>query len=296
MGWEEEMIALYLIICKAYQTNLWMRCQRFTNGGCKAFSDEEVMVIYLFSVLRGFRTLKSIHRYAKEHLSRWFPKLPNYEGYAHRVNRLSEAFRGLIENLQSKKIPFDDERVYLVDSFPIMLAQHQQAYRAKVAREVAGKSYHSTKKMYYYGVKAHVVGRKRSGTLPDIEIVMIESASRQDGPVFDQIRPMLHDNLVFGHQAYKRPDAQEVELAQNLKVITPIKKVRGQKKLEPDQRLFSKAVSRMRQPIETIFGWIQRLTGIQHAGNVRSTAGLVTHIFGRLAAAMIFNQLAVSDF
>ena len=45
--------------------------------------------------------------------------------------------------------------------------------------------------MYYYGVKAHVVARKREGTLPDLEILVIEKAARQDGPVFDQIRPYL---------------------------------------------------------------------------------------------------------
>ena len=191
----------------------------------------------------------------------------------------------------------DDEGVYLVDSFPITLARNQHAYTAKVAPEVASKSYNATKKMYYYGVKAHVVARKREGTLPDLDILVLEEAARQDGPVFDQIRSCLHDNLVFGDQAYKRPDAKQVELTQNLKVFTPIKKAKGQKKLDTQSRIFSNAVSRMRQPIETFFGWINRMTNIQNAGLVRSTAGLLTHIFGKLAAAMWlrtypeFNQL-----
>jgi len=60
--------------------------------------------------------------------------------------------------------------------------------------------------MYYYGVKAHVVARKREAILPDIEIIFIEEAKRQDGPVFDQICPMLTDNLLFGDQAYKRAE------------------------------------------------------------------------------------------
>lgn len=146
------------------------------------------------------------------------------------------------------------------------------------------------KKMYYYGVKVHVVARKCEGTLPDIEIVMIEEAARHDSPVFDQIRPMLHDNLVFADQAYRRPDEQEIEHTQDLKVLTPVKKARGQKKLEPEQQAYSKAISRMRQPIETLFGWIQRLTDVQNAGLVRSSSGLLTHIFGKLAAALIFKN------
>ena len=43
----------------------------------------------------------------------------------------------------------------------------------------------------------------------------------------------------------------------------------------------------MRQPIESLFAWINRLTNIENAGLVRSTAGLFVHIFGKIAAAML---------
>lgn len=286
MNWEEELIALYLRVCKEYQEKLWINCQRFTNGGYKRFSDEEVMTVYVFGVLSGQHKIKRIHCYAKRHLLAFFPNLPGYVGFVKRLNRLSESFRGLLEQLQTEQVKFDDTGEYLVDSFPIALAKNNHAYKAKVAKEIASKSYNSTKKMYYHGVKAHVVARKRAGTLPDVEILFIEEAARQDGPLFDQMRPLLHNNLVFADQAYKRPDADEIELAQDLKVFTPIKKAKGQEKLEPKQRIFSNAVSRMRQPIETLFGWINRITDIENAGLVRSTAGLLVHIFGKFAAAM----------
>jgi Transposase DDE domain len=296
MNWEDYLIPLYLRICKEYRSILWTVCQRFTNGGCKGFTDEEAMLIYLFGVMRGFRDVKSIHRYTRDHLGSWFPSLPGYAGFVHRINRLHEAFQMLLCTLQADKVSDEDEEVYLIDSFPITLARNQHAYRAQVAPEVASISYHSTKKMYYYGVKAHLVARRRPGTLPELELLMIEEAARQDGPVFDYLRPMLHDNLVFADKAYNRPDALDIELSQNLKVITPITKARGQKKLQPEQRQFSKAVSRIRQPIEALFAWINRLTGIQNAGLVRSTAGLWTHLFGRFVAAMWFRTHPHLDF
>ena len=107
-------------------------------------------------------------------LSQWFPALPNYSGFVHRLNRLHEPFREWIDSLQTQRVVSDDEGVYLVDSFPITLARNQHAYTAKVAPEVASKSYNATKKMYYYGVKAHVVARKREGTLPDLDILVLE--------------------------------------------------------------------------------------------------------------------------
>jgi transposase len=165
-----------------------------------------------------------------------------------------------------------------------------------VAPELASKSYNATKKMHYYGVRAHIVSRKREGALPDMEMLMLEEAARQDGPVFDQIRPMLQDNLVFADQAYKRSDAHLIEASQNLKVLTPCTKKPGQKTLEPEQKAFSKAVSRTRQPIEAFFGWINRCTDIQNASLVRSSAGLLTHIFGRFAAAMMLRAFPEFDF
>ena len=285
MDWEEHLITLYLKICKEYQQTLWISCQRFTNGGNRSFSDEEAMLIYLFCTLRGLRTIKSMHAYADDHLLSWFPKLPKYSAFVHRLNQLSEGFRHLIELLQSEKILPDDTGVYLVDSFPITLARHNHAYTAKVASELASKSYNATKKQYYYGVKAHVVARKREGKLPDLEILMVEGAARQDGPMFDQIRPLLSDNLVFADKAYKRTDESAIEKKQHLKVLTPIIKKRG-KELSIEEQKYSKAVSRMRQPIEALFGWLNRITGIEDAGLVRSSAGLMTHIFGKIAAAM----------
>ena len=296
MGWEEYLITLYLRICKEYKENLCFNCQRFTNGGKKAFTDEEVMVIYLIGVLKGFKNIKALHRYTSDHLKPWFPALPQYAAFIHRVNRLHEAFRQLIANLQAEQVTEEDDGVYLMDSFPIMLAQHNHAYTAKVAREVANRGYCSTKKLHYHGVKAHVVARKRPGSLPDLEILMIEEASRHDGPIFDQMRPMLHNNLGFGDQAYKRPDAQYIEMEQNLMILTPIKRARGQVKLNQEQRTFSKAVSRMRQPIEALFNWINRITSIENAGLVRSTAGLLSHVFGKFAAAMLLRTYPLSDF
>ncbi len=42
-----------------------------------------------------------------------------------------------------------------------------------------------------------------------------------------------------------------------------------------------------RQPIESLFNWINEKTGIQRASKVRSYQGLLVYAFGRLAAAML---------
>lgn len=109
------------------------------------------------------------------------------------------------------------------------------------------------------------------------------------------IRPKLIHEEVFGDKAYQRPDAVAVEQYQQLKVLTPVKKKKGQRYLEADEKWLSTAVSRVRQPIETLFGWLNKKTGIEVASNVRSYRGLLVHVFGRLTAALFFwNRLRCS--
>lgn len=297
MDWDTSLITLYLFICNAYKERLWTVCQRFTNGGYKRFTDEEVMTIYVLGILRGFKTMKKIHKYAHQHLLNYFPYLPCYAAFVHRVNCLGDAFKELVVMMQSEQISTQDERLYLVDSFPIVLAKNNHAYTAKVAIEIASKSYNATKKMYYHGVKAHVVARQNPGRLPEIELLIVDAAGRQDGPIFDELlRPHMHNNLVFADQAYRRPDEKSIEMRQNLKVLTPVQKAPGQKELMPEDKAFSKAVSKLRQPIEALFGWINRITGIEEASLVRSTTGLIAHIFGKLASAMVLKHYPCFDF
>ena len=61
---------------------------------------------------------------------------------------------------------------------------------------------------------------------------------------------------------------------------------KGQAYLDPFDQWLSTAVSRVRQPIESLFHWLKEKTGIQRASKVRSYNGLLVHVFGRLAAAM----------
>jgi hypothetical protein len=56
--------------------------------------------------------------------------------------------------------------------------------------------------------------------------------------------------------------------------------------LDSADKLLSNAISSIRQPIESFFNWLEQKTSIQMASKVRSLAGLMVHVFGRIAAAL----------
>ena len=61
--------------------------------------------------------------------------------------------------------------------------------------------------------------------------------------------------------------------------------------LDAADRLLSTAISRVRQPIESLFNWIEEKTHIQVASKVRSYEGLMVHVFGKIAAALFIFQI-----
>lgn len=294
MDWQDQLITIYLYVCKEYEADLWQCVQRFAPHAPLDLSDEEVISLYLFGIIDGHRTIRHIHTYADRHLRDWFPGLATYPAYVMRLNRLADLFAPLPERIQSKSTP-NSQAPLLVDSFPVSLARQGHRFKACVAPELADHGYCSAKKLYFYGVRVHMVGRKQAGTLPTPEYIGLLPASEHDGKVFDLIRPVLKQETVFGDKAYQRPDAAMVEQQQQLSVLTPIRKKKGQVHPDAADKWLSTAVSQVRQPIETLFGWIEKKTGIEIASNVRSYQGLLVHVFGRLAAAMFFwSRLRVS--
>lgn len=95
-----------------------------------------------------------------------FPKLPSYQTFCVRLNMLSEAFKVLVETMIQSFKPKDcDSIISIVDSMPIVTCKGKNR-EGKVATEITSKGYCSTKNMYYYGMKLHMVGQRREGTLP----------------------------------------------------------------------------------------------------------------------------------
>jgi len=291
---EFKLIAIYLYISDIYKSELMYSCLRFSNNSEPEFTDPEVMTIYLYAmhVEQRFK-IKQIYGYANDYLRSWFPLLPSYEAFNMRLNRLGEAFKLLSTNLISSFVPSDcvqDES--LLDSMPVITCSGKR--KGKVAKEITDKGFCSTKGIYYYGLKLHALAFNHPHHLPFPEQFQLTPASENDLNLFKQAWGEIKNRTFFGDKIYHDTEYfNNTEVAMNSLMLTPVKGVKGQSD-EIKQRdkaandLFSTAVSRVRQPIESLFNWLIEKTDIQRASKVRSTKGLMVYVFGRLAAAYIF--------
>ncbi len=287
MDWQERLIGLYLYICTHYKTHLWVHAQRLSNNNAPHFTDEEVLTLYLFGIMQKCTTIKGIYTYTQDHLSDWFPALPTYAGYVQRLNFLAGTFSPLVEQIVAD-CPISDclAEAYLLDSFPCVIANAKRSGKARVAPQIASKGFCASKGMWYYGVKLHIVAKRTDKGLPKPDYISLTGAADQDLSALRPLLPYLHNRQLYGDKIYANQTLKDTLFQQqNLAFYTPVKKKKGQDMRPAADQVLSRTVSRIRQPIESLFHWIDEKTGISIASKVRSYNGLLVHIFGRLAAA-----------
>ena len=296
---ELMLIKIYFFICNIYELELKYSCLRFSNNKKPDFSDEEIMTIYIYSMIFEEKyKIKSIHKFASTYMRSWFPKLPGYKNFNTRINRLSEPFKYLCDILFSNYCPDDcDFNTSLLDSMPIITCSGKRS--AKVAKELVDKSFCSTKTLWYHGLKLHFLSFKRTNKLPFPESVVITPASENDLNVFKQNWNEFINRSFFGDKIYFDPEYfKSITKKYNSTMFIPIKAIKNQAEVlkQRDKAfndLYSKAVSKIRQPIESLFNWLNEKTDIQRASRVRSTKGLLVHVFGKIAAAFIGFALVI---
>ena len=288
-----KLIKIYLYICKRYDEDLKYCCQRFSNNNKQELTDQEIMTIYLYIIHEEQRfKVKQIHRFANEYLRDWFPNLGSYAAFNNRLNRLSEAFKQLLAPLLEEYRPEDcyfDQS--LLDSMPIITCSGRRT--PKVATEIIDKGKCASKGLYYHGLKLHALAFRTKNKLPFPEQLLITPASVNDLTVFKQAWSDISDRCFFGDKIYcNREFFHELEKKNKSVMLTPVKAVKGQAEVlkqwdKAANDLFSRAVSKVRQPIESFFNWLIEKTDFQKASKVRSTKGLMVHVFGKMAAAFI---------
>ncbi len=289
---ENQLIQLYLLVCRVYDTRSVTCFQRLSNNSKPVFTDQELVTVYLFGHLQGVFEKKAIHKLIDNYWRHFFPRLPAYQTFVARLNLLEPTFQAiggyLQELLATRRRPEID---HVVDSVPVMLAAGSHAYTARVARDVADVGYCASKRTYFHGVRLHAVAQRRGGRLPLPAHIWLREGSVHDLESIRQQDINLPHSSLIGDKAYLDPTFQARLEAQQTTLYAPKKKPKG-KELSATEKYYNRLVSRLRQPIESFFNWLIDKTDIQRAGTVRSTQGLMVHCFGKLTVAfylLVFN-------
>jgi hypothetical protein len=289
---ENQLIQLYLFVCQIYDTRSQTCFQRLSNNRKPRFTDQELVCIWFFGHLNDKFTKQQIYDLIADYWAEWFPHLPKYQTFCYRLNLLEQTFQSigaeLLAHLHDGQSPEFD---HLIDSFPVMLAQNGHAYSAKVARELADVGYCAAKKTYFHGVRLHCIAIRRFARLPNPSQIWLCEASHHDSTAAREQFLELPNTTLIADLAYPEAEFKLSLKEQKTRLFTGYKKPKGND-LTKFQKYHNRLIAKLRQPIESLFNWINEKTHIQTAAKVRSANGLMLHCWGKLAVAfylLVFN-------
>lgn len=283
-----KLINLYCTICQCNDIRFVEQLQHSSNFKSAQFTDQELITAYLWGKHVGLQTRKSIHAFIKEYLHDWFPKLPSYQAFCRRLNRLANAFAALAEIWTEEKLRSSEPTdTYILDSCPIMVSKGSRCNTAKTAREICKLTRNSTRNEWYHGIKLHAYVASQPHRLPLPCALQISTSTLCDlwaARQMDFDCAPVQDGKLYADRAYIDADWKAwLKKERNIELITPRKKKKYDTLCSEDAA--SSFVSSVRQPIESYFNWLNVKTGIQNASHVRSFRGLLSHVFSCLAFA-----------
>jgi len=244
------------------------------------------MTILIWGIANQKFDVKRCHEFVTDYFGDWFPTLPGYEGFNKRVLFLADAFKSLAGILLSGLGLDESHADFIYDSMPVVVAGSARSGRAKVAPELCSKGYCAAKDMWYYGLKLHTIAQCNHKALPTPALMHHTKASEHDRPVAGEMLEDVHNIRLFADMALINHKWQAGMLAENnVEILTPIKREKHQERLSSADKLLSRAISSIRQAIESFNNWLIEKTNIQKASKVRSAKGLLVFLFARIACA-----------
>ena len=88
-----KLIELYCAICHhSEDSRIAEKMQHGSNNKSAQFTDVELMTAYLWGAQQGLLTRKSIYNFIRTYHLGEFQKLPSYQAFCRRLNRLAEAY------------------------------------------------------------------------------------------------------------------------------------------------------------------------------------------------------------
>ena len=123
------------------------KMQHGSNNKSAQFTDVELMTAYLWGAQQGLLTRKSIYNFIRTYHLGEFRKLPSYQAFCRRLNRLAAAFAALAQVLFEQKLASSEPtHGYVLDSCPVMVSVGSRSNTAKTARDLCNLTRNPTRR------------------------------------------------------------------------------------------------------------------------------------------------------
>ena len=147
--------ALYVTIDDLLVTHPQWAPPRPAVGIAPELSDAELVSLAVLQALLGFDSEARFVRYAKAHLTPWFPYVPQRPGYSKRLRRSGELIKHVMACLARACASWHDD-VWLVDSTPVECGRSRETQKRSERPGWATYGYSASHSRYFWRLREFV--------------------------------------------------------------------------------------------------------------------------------------------
>ena len=125
-------------------------------GIAPELSDAELVSLAVLQARLGFDSEARFVRYAKAHLTPWFPYVPQRPGYNKRLRRSGELIKHVMACLARACASWHDD-VWLVDSTPVERGRSRETQKRSDLAGWATYGYSASHSRYFWGLGLHLI-------------------------------------------------------------------------------------------------------------------------------------------
>jgi len=126
------------------------------RGPKPKLGDDEVLTMEILGEMWKMDTDTDIHRYFLTHWKSLFPTIGDRSNFSQQ-SRFLWRIKQLCQADFAQKLLTYSAPLYIVDGFPIPMCNVQRAGRSRLFKGCAEHGYCSSKKLYYFGFKGHLL-------------------------------------------------------------------------------------------------------------------------------------------
>ena len=267
--------ALYVTIDDLLVAHRQWAPPRPAVGVAPELSDAELVSLAVLQALLGFDSEARFVRYAKAHLTPWFPYVPQRPGYNKRLRRSGELIKHVMACLARACASWHDD-VWLVDSTPVECGRSRETQKRSDLAGWATYGYSASHSRYFWGLRLHLITTP-SG-LP-ITFALAGAKADERDVCLDMIARAgvaRRGQTLIADKGYRSAAFEAQLTAAGITLIGPATKT------EPT-RAGREFLRPFRQIIESVNQTLKAQLGLERHGG-RTSAGVAARVLQRLLA------------
>lgn len=248
-------------------------------GSLPKLFDSEVICMEVVGEFLGIDDDKRIWEYFKRHWTHFFPKISSRTSFTRQCANLIN-LKQIIHELLIHKLNGDNDKLHMVDGFPISICLLARANKCKFFKETAAYGYCSSKHEHYYGFHGNVVINSE-GVISGFTVT---SANVDERKTLFEITENIH-GLLIADKGYISQDLKDkLEKERGINLQTPL---RDNMQDNRDKKYLHALLS-TRRKVETVIG---QLAARFHAEYTRARD--IWHLSNRFIRKILSHNIAI---